>query len=106
MEILQETDNANNIIISFFLPASSGMVSSSPDVPDVLDVSSDKRITRFHTRVFFAIHSLLNHGYSVFKMLQNFQYNKAIIKQTHAMYLKFKLINPSYPNETMELSLY
>ena len=51
LEILQETDNTNNIIISFFLPASSGMVSSSPDVPDVLDVPSAKRITRFHTHV-------------------------------------------------------
>ena len=51
MEILQETDNTNNIIINFFLPASSGMVSSSPDVPDVLDVPSAKRITRFHTHV-------------------------------------------------------
>ena len=32
----------------FSLPASSGMVSSSPDVPDVPSV---KRITTFHTHV-------------------------------------------------------
>ena len=65
MEILLGPDNTTVVIVInyhhqfFSLPASSGRVSSSPDVPDV---SSAKRITQFHTHVFFGIHSVLN-GY-------------------------------------------
>jgi len=62
MEILLGPDNTTVVLVInyhhqfFSLPASSDMVSSSPDV------SSAKRITRFHTCVFFAIDSVLN-GY-------------------------------------------
>ena len=66
MEILTGTDNTNNSnklslsIFSYTVPASSGMVSSSPDVPDV---PSAKRITRFiHICASFATQSVLN-GY-------------------------------------------
>jgi len=65
MEILLGPDNTTVVLVInyhhqfFSLPASSDMVSSPNDVPDV---SSAKRITRFHTCVFFAIDSVLN-GY-------------------------------------------
>ena len=68
MEILLGPDNTTVVIVinyhhqCFSLLALSGMISSSPDVPDILDVPSAKRITRFHTRVFFGIYSVLN-GY-------------------------------------------
>ena len=50
MEILLGPDNTTVVIVInyhhqfFSLPASSGRVSSSPDVPDVLDVPAAKRI--------------------------------------------------------------